>query len=154
MELICRFDADTLVRGLQDWEWLLEGRTLRPLVASLFGDVFFQASDGVRFLDALEGSLTRSWPDAQALQAALNTPEGQDQYLLGGIALAAQQKGIALGADQIFMFTIHPALGGPISADNVEAMDYVVASSICGQLRRRLKDLPPVTPITGVTIGG
>lgn len=40
-----------------------------------------------------------------------------------------------------------------MSGDNVEAMAYVVASSICGQLRRQIRDLPPGTPITGFSIG-
>ena len=49
------------------------------------------------------------------------------------------------------MFSVHPALGGAISAENVEVMDYVVASSICGQLREQINGMPPGTRITGVT---
>ncbi|MEZ5193106.1 MAG: hypothetical protein R2734_11705 [Nocardioides sp.] len=119
---------------------------------SIFGDVFLQGGDGVWYLDSLEGTLTLEWPDSRALEAVLDTAEGQDQYLLGGIAVGAQQRGIVPGPDQILMFSVHPALGGPVSADNVEAMDYVVASSICGQLRRQLKDRPPGALITGVTV--
>ncbi len=152
MEMIRRFDTDTFARGLQDWAWLLGGRDLQPIAASMFGDVFLQGGDGVWYLDSLEGTLTLQWPDARALEAVLNTAEGQDQYLLGGIAISAQERGIVPGPDQILMFSVHPALGGPATANNVEAMDYVVASSICGQLRRQLKDLPPGTQITGVTI--
>ena len=118
----------------------------------MFGDVFLQGSDGVWFLDSIEGTLALRWPDVHALQALLNTPEGQDQFLLGSIAIAAQERGLAAGPAEIFTFTVHPALGGPISAENVETMDYVVASSICGQLRLQLKDLPPGTPITGFAL--
>lgn len=153
MDLIRHFDVDTFARGLADWAWLLAERQIRPIAASLFGDVFFQADDGVWFLDSLEGTLTLQWATAQELQAALNTPEGQDQYLLGGIVQAAAAKGVVPGPDQVLIFSVHPALGGPISAENVETMDYVVASSICGQLRQQLKDLPPGTKITGISFG-
>ncbi|MEV5967315.1 hypothetical protein AB0L70_36440 [Kribbella sp. NPDC051952] len=152
MEMIRRFDAETFARGLADWAWLIGDRDLRPIAASMFGDVFLQGPDGVWFLDSLEGTLTLEWPDAEALQGALNTPEGQDQYLLGGIAIGAQQRGVVPGPSQVLMFSVHPALGGEITSGNVEAMDYVVASSICGQLRRQLKDLPPGSPITEISL--
>lgn len=151
MEMIRRFDPETFARGLADWGWLIGGRNLQPIAASMFGDVFLQGSDGVWFLDTLEGTLTMRWPDAATLQAELNTAEGQDQYLLGGLAVAAQRRGIVPGPAQILTFSILPALGGPISADNVEAMDYVVAASICGQVRRQLDNLPPGTKVSGFT---
>lgn len=152
MELIRRFDAATFARGLADWTWLIGDRDLRPIAASMFGDVFLDGDDGVWFLDSLEGTLTLEWPDASALQAALNTAEGQDQYLLGGLAIGATERGVIPGPDQILMFSVPPTLGGSMSPDNIEAMDYVVASSICGQLRQQIKDLPPGTPITGFTL--
>ena len=152
MELIRRFDHETFARGLEDWTWLLKGAALEPIVASMFGDAFLQGPEGVWFLDTLEGTLTLRWPDARALQAELNTPEGQDQYLLAGIVQGADAKGIIAGPGQVLMFSIHPAIGGPISSENVEVMDYVVASSICGQMRRQLNDLPPGTAIAGFTL--
>lgn len=91
-------------------------------------------------------TLAREWPDLHALQALLNTPEGQDQFLQGSIAIAAQERGLA-GPAEIFSFTVHPAPGGPISAEN--AMNHVVASSICGQLCQQLTHLRPGTPIMG-----
>lgn len=150
MEMIRRFDPEIFAQGLADWAWLIDGRDLHPIAASMFGDVFMQGTDGVWFLDSLEGTLTVRWPDAGALQAELNTAEGQDQYLLGGIVAAAHQRGIIPGPAQVLMFSTPPALGGQISADNVEAMDYVVASSICGQLREQLKDLPPGAQVSSV----
>src|SRR6478672_10772731 len=99
MELIRRFDAATFARGLADWTWLIGDRDLRPIAASTFGDVFLDGDDGVWFLDSLEGTLTLEWPDASALQAALNTAEGQDQYLLGGLATGATERGVIPGPD-------------------------------------------------------
>jgi hypothetical protein len=152
MELVRRFDAEIFARGLADWQWLLGDRKLEPVAASMFGDVFLQGEDGIWFLDSLEGTLTLHWPDGTALQAALNTEEGQDRFLLAGIAISAQEKGICPGPAQVLMFSTPPALGGEISSDNVEAMDYVVASSLCGQMAAQLKDLPPGSKITGISL--
>jgi hypothetical protein len=151
MELIRRFDDETFARGLADWQWLLGDRPLRPLAASMFGDVFLQGDDGIWFLDSLEGTLTLQWSDGLALQAALNTEEGQDQFLLAGLAIGARERGIDPGPEQVFMFNTPPALGGEISADNVHAMDFVVAASLCGQMAAQIRDLAPGTQISGFT---
>ena len=90
MELTRSFSADQFARALESWDWADIGGK-RPLFTSPFGDVFFQAQDGFWFLDLLEGTFTRPWPDADALQAELNTAEGQDRYLMAGLAFAAVQ---------------------------------------------------------------
>ena len=91
MELTRSFSAEQFARALESWDWAdIQGK--QPLFTSPFGDVFFQAQDGFWFLDLLEGTLTRPWPDAGALQAELNTGEGQDRYLMAGLAFAAERQ--------------------------------------------------------------
>lgn len=153
-ELIRRFDSETFSRGLEDWAWQLEGKQLEPIAASMFGDVFLQGPDAAWFLDMMEGDLSPEWPDVQALQADLNTLDGQDHYLLGGIVAGASERGIVAGPGQVLMFSVLPVLGGAISPDNVQAMDYVVASSICGQIRRQLRSVPAGAEVTRLTVGG
>ncbi len=47
----------------------------------------------------------------------------------------------------------HPLfLGGTDSADNLEVVDLQVYWSVHGQIWRQVKDLPPGTPISGVTL--
>src|SRR5689334_11555383 len=78
MELTRSFSADQFARALGSWDWVdIQGK--QPLFTSPFGDVFFQAQDGFWFLDLLEGTLTRPWPDADALRAELDTAVGQDR---------------------------------------------------------------------------
>lgn len=154
MELIRRFPAALLTQVLSEWAWLPETSGKTPLVVSPFGDVFLQGDDGVWFLDCLEGTITREWESPQALQAELNTPEGQDRYLMAGLALAVYNAGVIPGEDQVLTFKVPPVLGGPIDQSNIEAGDLAVAMAFAGQIHRQVNDLPPGTAITGITVDG
>ena len=146
------FTPDAYARALEDWSWLIASHEVEPVAASVFGDLFLRVSGGICFLDMLEGALTLEWSDVAELQSELSTPEGQDRYLMGGLAIGASSAGVAPNAAEVLAFKTPPVLGGPITVDNIEAMDYVVASSIAGQLHRQVKDLPPGTPITGFSL--
>ncbi len=128
MELTRSFSADQFARALESWDWADIGGK-QPLFTSPFGDVFFQAQDGFWFLDLLEGTLTRPWSDADALQAELNTAAGQDRYLMAA-----------------------PILGAAIAVENIEVMDFEVIVHITGQLHRQVRDMPPGSRITGFTV--
>ncbi|MGJ6979153.1 hypothetical protein ACSDQ9_01295 [Aestuariimicrobium soli] len=151
-ELIRQFSPETFARGLDDWAWVLGDQDLTPVAASIFGDVFLQGADGVWFLDTLEATLTRQWPNMATLQEVLNTAEGQDQFLLGGLAMAAQRGGLVPGPVQVLTFAVHPQIGGALTPEKVEVMDYVVASSITGQLLRQVSQMAPGTTISGFTV--
>lgn len=154
MDPLRRFSPDVYARALEDWSWLIGDRTFEPVAASPFGDLFLRADDGVWFLDMLEGSLTLRWPDLASLQTELATLEGQDEFLMAGLAIAADAAGVTATASEVLMFKISPVIGGAIAVDNIETMSFVVASSISGQLHRQVKDLPPGTSISGITIDG
>lgn len=149
MELIRHFPANTLAAALAEWAWLpdLDGKT--TLIASAFGDLFLQGSDGVWFLDTIEGTLTREWPHAAALQDALSTLEGQDRFLLLGLVQAAQDAGIEPAADQVLSFKQPPILGGLFEVANLQAADLGPTLAAGGQLHGELtsrKQAPPATP--------
>jgi hypothetical protein len=153
VDLIRRFAEQQYAAALESWQWIgLDGKT--PLFTSAFGDVFFRVADGIWWLDTLEGALTRRWQALGDLQAELNTAEGQDQYLLAGLAHSAGQAGLVPGTGQILSFRHPPALGGQLDISNVEVSDFVVAVNIAGQIRDQIRNLPPGTKITGVTIDG
>jgi hypothetical protein len=136
----------------ESWGWLdLAGKT--PIFASAFGDVFYRADDGFWWLDTLDGALTRPWRTADELKAALNSADGQDMYLMGGLAMAAERSGLVPGPDQVYDFTISPVLGGPIEVSNIGVIDFVVGVNIAGQLHDQVRGLPPGTAISRVTIG-
>jgi hypothetical protein len=153
MDAIRRFDGDTLRTALESWSWVGLGDKT-PLCTSPFGDVFLQSSDGVWFLDRLEGSLTREWADVQELQQVLDTVEGQDRYLLLGLAVSAQEQGLVPAANEIYEFRLPPVLGAPVEVSNIQVMDVTVALHLSGQLHEQVKDLPPGTTISGFTYDG
>lgn len=154
MELTRRFPPELLERALSDWRWLPELADKRPLLTSQFGDVFLQGESGVWFLDTLEGVLTREWNTLHELESVLNTAEGQDRFLLGGLVERAFQMGLNPGSAQVLTFKLPPALGGELDANNLEVYDVVVALSILGQLHHQIKDVPPGTKITGLSFEG
>lgn len=135
------FAPERFARGLQSWSWLpIEDKT--PILASLFGDVFLTADDGVWFLDTVEGHLTRRWDDRPAMEAALASAEGQDQFLLSTLAGAVADRGIVLGREEVYDFVPPPILSGRLDAADVMAMDFVVALGIAGQVHHQIRTTP------------
>lgn len=153
MLLTKTFDDATYARALEDWSWLeLKGKT--PVLSTLFGDVFLQDPSGYWFLDTIEGGLKLVAPTRDELQAALDSQEGQDNFLLGGLAIAADREGLHLKADEVYDFQIPPVLGGAIDLSNVTVMPFVVSASIAGQLHDQVRKLPPGTKISGFKMVG
>jgi hypothetical protein len=150
--LIRHFSPDLLSEALTDWQWLAELAGKRPLVTSAFGDVFLQGDDGVWFLDTVEGKLSREWDSPTSLQAQLNTVDGQDRYLMAGLAVAAFNTGLLPSDRQVPSFKVAPVLGGSFEPQNIEVSDLIVTLSIAGQIHRQIKDLPPGTAISGIQI--
>ena len=145
------FGQPTFIRALESWQWLgIAGKT--PILASLFGDVILQDPTGYWFLDSVEGRLSRPWASQQDIQATLDTEEGQDQYLLGGLAMAAEASGLRLSDDEVYAFKVPPVLGGALDLANVEVSDFVVAVNLAGRLHDQVKNVPPGTRISGFQI--
>lgn len=153
MEPTRTFDDETYRRALESWGFVdLAGKA--PLFTSPFGDVFLEDVEGIWMLDLLEGTLARVWSGREEMLAALQTAEGQDQYLLLGLALGAEARGLVPGPREVYGFTQPPVLGGPVEVENVEVTDVVVSLNITGQIHAQVRDLPPGTRISGFTVDG
>jgi hypothetical protein len=154
VELIRQFPPERMLQALDGWRWLPGLVGLQPWFASPFGDLFLVDGAGaVWYLDLIEGSVVRTWDDTNLCTSALQTPDGLDRYLLAGLAEAASERGVVPTESEVLCFEVPPFLGGPMDADHVETIDFVVGVDIAGQLHEQVKDLPPGTPISGVEIG-
>ncbi|GAA1384897.1 T6SS immunity protein Tdi1 domain-containing protein [Catellatospora chokoriensis] len=146
------FTEQQYAQALDSWSWLgLDGR--KPLFTSLFGDVFLAGKDGCWYLDTIEGALTRVWASADELALDLSTEQGQDRYLLGGLAAQAADRGLELGSDQVYTFMPPPVIGGGVTIESVVVESFAVAVNIAGQIHEQVRDLPPGTSVTGITLG-
>jgi len=153
VEPIRRFDPQSYSDALESWGWLADLDGMSPTFANAFGDLFVQAPDGsFSFLSTLDGTLEHLWPDAAALQAAINTREAQDEFLIIGLVQDAAAAGLEPGPAEVLAFKVAPALGGEVAVDNLELADFVVTVNVAGQIHEQIKNLPPGTSISGLTI--
>lgn len=152
MEPIRRFPADAYVAALESWSFL-DLADKQPLFTSPFGDIFFRTTDGFWFLDVVGGELNHRWSTEQALSESLNSRTGQDEYLMIGLAKAADEAGLKPGASEVYGFEVPPVLGGVTEPSNVELSDFVVALNLAGQIHNQVRDLPPGTPISAISLG-
>jgi len=146
-----QFPEVSYQQALESWTFV-DLAVKEPLFTSPFRDVFFKASDGFWWLDIVEGSLSRQCESADALRAELATQEGQDKYLLAGLALTAHRSGLVPGPSQVYGSTVTPVLGGKLDVSNIKTTDFIVAVNIAGQVHSQVRDLPVGTRISGVTI--
>lgn len=151
VEIVKKFTSDQYARALESWTWLpLSGKT--PVLSSAFGDVILADGSGYWFLYTIEGALTQPWHSEEELRTSLNTPEGQDRYLLGGLAVAANKAGLQCNDGEVLSFKVPPILGGAIEVANLDVLDFVVSTNLASQLHQQVKDFPPGTTISGFNI--
>jgi hypothetical protein len=118
---------------LAEWHGLVVG-SVRPIGASVFGDLYFERKSGeVVKLDVLEGGVHPVAATFTEFAALMNSVEWQRLNLLSeGVALL-KDKGVSRASGQFFGFAPHPAFVGRIVWDTVMPLDFVVWNSICAQ---------------------
>jgi len=151
MELMKKNSTEQYSQALESWKWLIPENAV-PLLASSFGDIFFAYKRKVFFLDLVNGSFDLIAESMDELEGILNSSQGQENYLMATLSLAMQKKGFTLEPDEVFDFKETPKLGGKISLENVQVMNFVTAVHIAGQIHQQIKDLPPGSKITNVNI--
>ncbi|MBG0563388.1 hypothetical protein [Actinoplanes aureus] len=140
MELTKQFSDDQYAVALESWSWLdLHGKT--PRFASLFGNIFLEDEHGGWwFLDTFGGELVSGWASRAELIAALETEEGQDQYLLGVLAMAAfHRRGLSLGDDEVYAYAPPPIVTGSFDVEAIQVFRFSVVVNTAGQLHRQLR---------------
>ena len=139
---------------LSDWYWRVEGQ-FAPLLMTAFGDLFLRDPDGqVWFLDLVSGEFTVVANDTDEWAAMFDNPDTADEWLMPGLVYALIDEGMRLEAGTCYGYRIAPVLGGKIEPDNIEVTDLSVHFAVTGQIHEQVKDLPPGTPVSAITIDG
>ncbi|NHZ38519.1 hypothetical protein [Massilia rubra] len=121
---------------LLEWPGLLSGE-IRPIGASVFGDLFFERRSGeIVKLDVLEGGVHFIANSFQQFSEVMNTIEWQEHHLLSdGVALL-KEKGMSRASSEFFGFAPHPSFTGKIDWSKAMLLDAAVWNSICAQALR------------------
>jgi len=144
-------DCDHL---LSDWRWLVP-TSLRPFSLTMFGDWFFEDSDGrVIFLDTVAAQLSEIAASRQAFLAERKKQENLDQWFMANLAILCWERGLQPGPGQCLSFKIPPVLSGPLEVHNIEVCDLIVHESVLAQIHRSVKDLPEGTRIDRFVVDG
>ena len=131
----------------QDWNWLIN-ETIRPIMMSTFGDLFYQKKDlKVYYLDTLEGNEKYITNTESEFIEFINIKENQENYLLSELVFNLINKGFILKEKQCYSFIIPPIIGGKAETNNVKIINIPIWISIIGQLHKQVKELPIGTKI-------
>src|SRR5260370_9645276 len=129
VQLAKTFPAEAFRDALESWSWLpLAGKV--PVLATAFGDVILEDAEGYWFLDAAGGKLDKIASNRDELKALFSSPEGQDQYLLAGLAHAVETQGLKLAESEVFDFTHPPVLGGTFSFGSMHPQAFVASRNL------------------------
>jgi len=140
-------NSKALADALEAWGWIgVAGK--HPFLVTAFADVFFEASDGIWFLDTLEGKLKKIPQTKEELMRLLTTDEGMELYLFAGFVDRAIREGMALTEGECYDFKINPIVGGPVDYSNVGKMSFKVALHLRGQIHDQVRHMKPGTKIS------
>jgi hypothetical protein len=151
LELIKRFPKESYEKALLSWRWLVPDEAV-PLVASSFGDIFFAFRGMIFYLDLVNGTFDLIAKTVDELDKILTSKSGQENLLMATLSFAKQKSGSKLGAMDVFDFKVTPKLGGELSLENIQFMEFISTVHVAGQIHQQIKDLPPGTKITDVNI--
>lgn len=118
---------------LLEWPGMVTGQ-IRPIGASVFGDLFFERRSGeVEKLDVLDGGLHVVADSMQQFSEFMNSLAWQEHHLLSkGIALL-KENGMSRAPGQFYGFAPHAAFVGKIDWSKAMPLDAAVWNTICAQ---------------------
>ena len=105
-----------------------------------FGDWIMGAPDGSFWsLELLEGTYARVADNAEAFNRAKEDPENLNLWFMAEWVQIAERQGLVPEEDECLGWKVHPILGAPIAAENIQVFSLRVYQSLMGQLFRQLR---------------
>jgi hypothetical protein len=127
----------------------LLGQRKIPVLLSAIGDAFLQdEADGtVHLLSAGDGETRLVAASASEFQVLLKDHGFVSDNFVPSLVVELRSAGNLLGPGQLYGYKVPPCLGGEYSIDNLEPTDIEVHFSLLGQIHKKVRTLPPGTPI-------
>ena len=149
-DLFIDLDEETADGLLEDWRWLVGSGEAQVFHVTVFGDLFVQKADG-RIYRLETGRAffeeVAETTDGWAEQASVHGP----RWFHLPVFLELRSLGMTLADDQVYGWRHPPFLGGAEAADNVDPVSAPVHLSRLGKLAESVRDLPPGTPLSGIS---
>ncbi len=144
--------------ALEDWRWLV-GKKAQVRLLTAMGDLFIVKTAGwfgkeeVCLLDTCAGQQQTVSPDWDSFRRRMASPDAEvSGWLKFHLLCDLYAAGSALSEGECFSPKILPVLGGKIEPSNFAPTKWRVHMAVSGQIHRQVKDLPPGTRITGITV--
>jgi hypothetical protein len=144
--------------GLEDWRWLV-GKKAQVRLLTAMGDLFIVKPAGwfgkedVCLLDTCSGQQRSVSSDWDSFKRRMAAPDAEvSDWLKFGLLCDLYATGSMLSEGECFAPKIPPILGGKIEPSNFAPTKWRVHVTISGQIYRQVKDLPPGTRITRITV--
>ena len=152
-DLTVNFDHLDGASLIEDWQWLV-GESRYPILITALGDAFLQDSqDGsVHLLCVGVGGLERIADGLEQFRDLLSSRAFVQARFVPALIIQLRELGHVLEPGQLYGYRTPPVLGGSLEADNLEPTDIALHFSLLGQIMRQVRDLPPGTPISRITI--
>jgi hypothetical protein len=114
----------------------LDGRRVRPLLITAFGDIFVETDAGdVWVASPIDLTCARVAGSVHELEQLFADPTWSRERLLSEVVLLARDRGDVRPREQVFAIAPHPSFTGSILAGKIVPMDLRVWHSIASQLR-------------------
>ena len=125
----------------REWGWLI-GDSCRPLVVTIFGDVFLENEQGVFWLNTGTGELTIVAKDKEEFFDKLANDQMRNDWLL--VALAQQLKEMigVPSVENCYSYTIFPVFSeGSYSASNFYLLPFEEHIGVTGSLHKQIHNV-------------
>lgn len=138
---------------MEAWTWLV-GAGKVAIVVTPCGDAFLEdrTTHRVFFLDTQAAMLEPVAASRSELRELLAKADFIADKFCPDAVEEMRSKGERLRAGQVYSLRVPLVLGGRYRADNLEATDAQVHFHVLGEVQRKVKDLPPGTPIKGLKL--
>lgn len=139
------------VSQIDDWNWLIKDK-YSPVFLTAFGDLIYQTSKGIYFLDTYGGTVTRIADDRASLKLMLNDEDNVGNWFMPSLRLEMYQANIKLKPGQVYSPNQPTVLGGKFVVDNFTPINWEVHFSMSGQILQQVSSLPEGTRINSIKL--